>query len=47
MGVAGGVVGIEQGGLHGGSGKISSGTTPSGGVETRPRNVALLACIKY
>ena len=47
MGVAGGVVGIVQEGFHGGSGKISSGTTPSGGIETRPRNVALLACIKY
>ena len=25
----------------------SSGTGPSGGTETRPRNIALLACIKF
>lgn len=56
-GVAAGRVGVNEGGLHSGSGKISSSTTTAanhqhgiasdGGSEARPRNVALLACIKF
>jgi hypothetical protein len=26
---------------------LNNGTAPTGGAETRPRNIALLACIKY
>lgn len=44
------VVTINGGGSFGnpaGSCTIESGTGATGGPETRPRNVALLACIKY
>jgi phage-related tail fiber protein len=56
-GVGAGRVGVNEGALHSGSGKISSSTTTAanhqhgiasdGGSEARPRNVALLACIKF
>lgn len=57
-GVAAGRVGVNEGALHSGSGKISSGTTASGihshnlvisssgGNESRPRNIAFLPCIR-
>ncbi|TCJ96126.1 tail collar domain [Volucribacter psittacicida] len=45
-GVAAGNVGPWEGALHTGSGKEYS-TENFGGNETRPRNVALLYCIKY
>jgi microcystin-dependent protein len=38
----------DYGGSNAASGSPSAGTTsPAGGAETRPRNVALLACIKF
>mgnify|MGYP000025226612 CR=1 FL=1 len=45
-------VGISEygsGGARGGYGSyyLSANTAPTGGTETRPRNVAMLACIKY
>jgi len=48
-GMAGGVVGPTQGGLHAGGGKINSGTTPKTGMgsETRPKNISVLCCIAY
>jgi len=40
--------GSDYGGTNPASGSPSAGTTDSaGGTETRPRNIALLACIKY
>ena len=40
--------GSDYGGSNNASGSPSSGTTgAAGGAETRPRNVALLACIKF
>ena len=40
--------GSDYGGSNPASGSPSSGTTgAAGGAETRPRNVALLACIKF
>jgi microcystin-dependent protein len=47
QGVSAGAVNVLEGGLHGGSGKISSGTTATGGAETRPRNVALAAAVRF
>ena len=45
--IEGSPVGPSFNALHAGSGKISSGTTAVGGTETRPRNVALIAWIRY
>jgi len=45
-GVAGGHVSPSEGGLHSGTGKTQY-TSESGGGETRPRNIALIAQIKY
>lgn len=40
-----GVVGAAVGGCTGGGNVIPAGVTS--GTETRPRNIAMLACIKY
>lgn len=45
-GMGGGTVGPSEGGFHVGGGR-STPTTYTGGTETRPRNIALLPCIKY
>lgn len=45
-GVGAGKIGATEGGIHSGSGKPYF-TDHTGGNETRPRNVALLYCIKY
>lgn len=42
----GGVTG-SQSGINGGTNGANFATTAAGGTETRPRNVALLACIKF
>ncbi|MCA5937957.1 phage tail protein, partial [Pectobacterium brasiliense] len=46
MGGSGTWQGVNEGALHSGSGKISSGTTETGGAETRPKNVAVMFVIK-
>lgn len=45
-GMGGGYAGPNEGGLHSGTGKITP-TEATGGSETRPRNIAMMFCIKY
>ncbi|MDK9690541.1 hypothetical protein [Azospira sp.] len=44
--ISGGGVGAARG-MYGGATVQNPGTLSTGGTETRPRNVAMLACIKY